>query len=177
MRVVHAKYKHGRVIFARGRHQHFFRACKQVFFGTGFVQKQAGGFNHHIRADRAPVQVGRIPLLGEANGFSIHHQRAILDRHVTLEASVHAVVLQHVGQVIGFEQVVDAHDFDVRKILHRSAKHHAPDAPEAVDTYFDSHENDTPKNYFCNAACTVSATFSGVKPKCWNSTGAGADSP
>ena len=53
---------------------------------------------------------------------------------------MHAVVLEHVGQVVGLEQVVDAHHFDVRKILNSGAKHHAADAAETVDTYFDRHD-------------------------------------
>ena len=35
----------------------------------------------------------------------------------------------------------------------------------------------THRAYLRSTARTVSATFSGVKPKCLNSTGAGADSP
>jgi hypothetical protein len=33
------------------------------------------------------------------------------------------------------------------------------------------------EGHFASTVRTVSATFSGVKPKCLNSTGAGADSP
>jgi hypothetical protein len=38
-----------------------------------------------------------------------------------LEAAVHAVVLQHVGQIVGLQQVVDGHDLDVREVLDRAA--------------------------------------------------------
>jgi len=52
---------------------------------------------------------------------------------------VHAVVLQHVGEVFRLEQVVDADDFDVLEILDRRAEHHAADAPESIDANLDSH--------------------------------------
>ena len=59
---------------------------------------------------------------------------------LALEAAVHAVVLQHVGQVVGLQQVVDADDLDVvSEVLHRSAEHHAADAAEAVDADADGH--------------------------------------
>ena len=110
-----------------------------MFLRRDFVQKQTRGFNHHIGTDVGPLQVGWVALLGEANLFAVNDERAVLHRHLAFEASVHAVVLQHVRQVIGFEQVVDTHDFDVGEVLHRSTKHHAADTAESVDTYFDRH--------------------------------------
>jgi len=53
---------------------------------------------------------------------------------------MHTVVLEHVSQIVGFEQVVDADDFNVVEVLHRCTKHHAADTPESVDTYFDGHD-------------------------------------
>src|SRR3546814_1885010 len=62
------------------------------------------------------------------------------DLHLALEAAVHGVVLQHVGQVVRFQQVVDGDDLDVAaEILHRRAQHVAPDAAETVDTNLDRH--------------------------------------
>src|SRR3546814_3486262 len=59
---------------------------------------------------------------------------------LALEAAVHGVVLQHVGQVVRFQQVVDGDDLDVAaEILHRRAQHVAPDAAETVDTNLDRH--------------------------------------
>jgi hypothetical protein len=52
---------------------------------------------------------------------------------------VHRVVLQHVGEVVGLEQVVDRDDLDLGEILDRRAQHHAPDATEAVDADLDGH--------------------------------------
>jgi hypothetical protein len=54
---------------------------------------------------------------------------------------VHRVVLQHVGEVVGLEQVVDADDLDVAEILNGSTENHTSDTTKTVDTYFDSHDS------------------------------------
>ena len=102
-RVVDAIHKHGRVVFAGCRQNDFFGTGCQVFFAGGLVQKQAGGFNHHIGADRVPLQVGRVALLRQAYGFAVDDQRAVFDRYLTGKAAMHAVVAQHIGQVIRLE--------------------------------------------------------------------------
>jgi hypothetical protein len=53
---------------------------------------------------------------------------------------VHRVVFQHVGEVLGLEQVVDAYDLDVGKVARCRAEDHASDASESVDADLDSHE-------------------------------------
>jgi hypothetical protein len=52
---------------------------------------------------------------------------------------VHAVVLEHVGQVVGLEQVVDRDHLDVLEVRDGGTEHHAPDAAEAVDADLDGH--------------------------------------
>ena len=84
-------------------------------------------------------RIVRVALLGQADRATVDHQRAALHLHLAVKAAVHAVVLEHVGQVIGFQQVVDADDFDVVEVLNGSAEHHAPDTAEAVDSNLDCH--------------------------------------
>src|SRR3990167_2555493 len=187
--MVHAEHEHGRVVLGGSGHQHLLGTGGQVLIGAGLVQEQAGGLNHDVGTDFVPPQVRGVTLLRQADLLAVHDQGVALDRDFALEAAVHAVVLEHKGQVVGLEQVVDAHDFDVREVLHRSAEHHAADAAEAVDANLDRHSSISPRliaEISCvsralylrlSTACTVAATFSSVKPKCWNSTGAGADSP
>src|SRR5690606_13360378 len=67
------------------------------------------------------------------------------DHHLALERPVDRVVAQHVGQVVGLEQVVDRDDLDVlAEVLHRRAQHVAPDAAETVDADPDCHDCPTP---------------------------------
>ncbi|MNT64342.1 hypothetical protein D3C72_2022340 [compost metagenome] len=77
--------------------------------------------------------------MGEADGLAVDNDVATFDLDRAFEAAVHAVVLEHVGQVVGFEQVVDGDDFDVGEVLDRAAQHVAPDAAEAVDADLDGH--------------------------------------
>ena len=57
-----------------------------------------------------------------------------------VEDAVNGVVLQHVSEVLGIEEVVDSDDFNVlSEIFHSSAENHAADSSESVDSYFDSH--------------------------------------
>ena len=84
-----------------------------MFLCGGFVKKKAGGFKHYMGAHIGPLEVGGVALLGEADFFAVDDQRAFVNRHLAFKAPVHAVVLQHVGQVVGLEQVVDRHDLNV----------------------------------------------------------------
>jgi hypothetical protein len=68
----------------------------------------------------------------------VDNQRIALDGDVALELAVYRIVLEHVGEVLGVEQVVDADDFDIAEILGR-AKHHASDPAETVNTDSYSH--------------------------------------
>ena len=57
-----------------------------------------------------------------------------------VEDAVHGVVLEHVREVVGVEEVIDADDLDVlREVIDRRAENHAADAAEAVNTNLDCH--------------------------------------
>ncbi len=49
-------------------------------------------------------------------------------------------MLQHVGEVLGIDQVVDADDLDIVETL-RGAKNHAPDTTKTVNADANSHMN------------------------------------
>ena len=137
--VVHAKDKHGGVVLAGRGQDDLFGTCVNVLLGGFFGQEQAGGFDHHVNTHVGPFQVGRVTLLRQADLFAIDHQSTVVYGDVALEAAVHRVKLQHVGQIVGFQQVVDGDNFDVLEVLYGGAKHHAADAAKAVDTNFDGH--------------------------------------
>ena len=59
------------------------------------------------------------------------------DGDFVIEDAVDGVILQHVGQIIRIEQVVDADDLDViAEIFNRRAEDHTADTAEPVDTDF-----------------------------------------
>jgi hypothetical protein len=116
------------------------RAGVDVLLAGFLGQEEAGGLDHHVGADVAPLQLAGSFSAVRRMRLAVDDQRAAVDRDLALEAAVHAVVLEHVGQVVGLEQVVDADDLDVGEVLHRGAEHHAPDAAEAVDANLDGHD-------------------------------------
>ena len=112
-------------------------------------EEEAGGLNDDIGADFVPLQLGRILLGREADLLAVDDHGRTLDLDVVLERAVDGVELQHVGEVVGVEEVVDADDLDVvREVLNRRAENHAADTAEAVDTNLDSHFFITPLNPF-----------------------------
>ena len=104
-------------------------------------QEETGTFDDDVGADFIPLQVGRVLLGRQANLLAIDDQGVAIDGDVALEIAMHGVVLQHVGQIVGLQQVVDADHFDPGEILGDGAKRHATDAAETVDANFDSHVN------------------------------------
>ena len=59
-----------------------------------------------------------------------------------LAGAVHRVVLQHIGEILGGAQVVDAHNLDFG-VIQAGAEHHAADAAKTIDANFDAHVNDS----------------------------------
>jgi hypothetical protein len=111
-----------------------------MFLRSRLVEKQTGGFDDDVGTDFIPFQFSRVLDRSQADFFAVHHQCGARDRYLALEFAVHRVVAQHVGEVVRLQQVVDADDFDIGKILHRCAKYHATDTPEPVDADLDCHD-------------------------------------
>ncbi len=99
--MVDAVDEHRRVVLARGRQNDLLRTRVQVFLRRHLVQKQTGRLDHHVGADLAPIQLGRVALLRQTDLLAVDHQLPAFDRQFALEAAVYAVVLEHIGQVVG----------------------------------------------------------------------------
>ena len=140
--MVDAVDEHRRVVFGRCRLHHFFGARIDVRLAGVAGQEEACGFDHHVHTCVAPFQVGGVAFGGQAYLFAVDHEVFAVHSHGALEAAVHRVILQHVSQVVGLEQVVDRNDFDVFEFgfLRDGAKHHAADAAKSVDTDANGHE-------------------------------------
>ncbi len=63
-----------------------------------------------------------------------------LDLDLMVETAVDRVILEHVGEIVRIEKIVDADDLDIlREVLDRRTEHHATDAAETIDANFDCH--------------------------------------
>jgi hypothetical protein len=139
--VVDAIDEHRRVVLGRRRLHDLLGAGGDVLLAAFLGQEQAGGVDHQVGADFVPLQFGGILDGRQADLLAIDHQVVAFDGNVALEVAMHRVVLQHVGEIVRLQQVVDADDLDVRELgfLGDGTKHHATDATETIDANFDSH--------------------------------------
>ena len=137
--VVDAEDEHRRVVLGRCRHDDLLGAGADVLLRGLFREEQTRRLDDDVGADFVPFQLGRILDRGETNLLAVDDQRVAIDGNRALELTVDRVVLQHVREIVRLEQIVDAHDLDIREVLRRCSKHHAPDATETIDADFDGH--------------------------------------
>jgi hypothetical protein len=55
-------------------------------FGSGFVEEEAGGFDHDVGADFIPLQGGGVFDGGEADFVAVDDEVIALDRDLAVEA-------------------------------------------------------------------------------------------
>ena len=102
-------------------------------------QVLAGALADILSANAGPGNV--LDLHGGEHGIllAVDHQHAVLSGDLTGELAVHAVVLEHVGHVLGVhEGVVQADNLNIVTV-ESGAEHEAADAAKAVDTNLGFH--------------------------------------
>ena len=139
---VNAADEHRRVILGRGGHDDLLRAGVDVRLRLFLRQEQARGFDDVLRADLTPGQVRGVALGEDGDLAAVDHDAVVVALHIGGESAVHSIVFQHVGQIIGGAEVIDAHDLDLR-MVQACAKDHTANAAKAVNTDLNTH-----KTYF-----------------------------
>ena len=105
--------------------------------GLLVCQEETCGLHYDLGAHLVPLQVGGIHLGGQTDLLTVYYKVAVLYGHLVVEAAVNGVILQHVGQILGIQQVVDTYDLNViGKFVDCSAEYHAADTAETIDTNF-----------------------------------------
>ena len=138
--VVHAIDEHRGSVLGRSAHDDLLRTSRDVSASLLIREEETRGLNNDLSADVAPSESGRILLGREADLLAVNDEVVAVNSDIVLEDAVDGVVLKHVREVIGIEEVVDADHFDVvREVLDRSTEHHATDTAEPIDTNLDSH--------------------------------------
>jgi len=126
----------------------FFCPCGQVHLAGGLGQVVTGAFEHDVHAHLAPAQVVRVTLVREFDFFAIDDQRVLGEIHRAVKAAMHAVVLQHVGQIIGGLGVVDTDNLNVvEPVFECGTQSQAANAPESVDAQLDGHGESLRESY------------------------------
>ena len=138
--LVHAHDEHGSVVLGGGGHDHVLCTGGDMAGGLLLGQEQARGLDDILSAHFGPGQVGGVTLGEHGDGLAVDHDVIALGGDLTLELAVHGVELQHIGQIIGGTQIVDAHDLNVG-MVQAAAHDHTTDTTETVDTDFDTHKN------------------------------------
>jgi hypothetical protein len=117
--------------FARRRDQDLPGAALQVQRRAVPGAELAGGLDHDVGAEPAPVDRGRVPLGQHRDRGATDDQRVRRVLHGTAEPSVGRVERQQVRQRARVGDVVDRHHLQVRP-LQRQAREGAPDPAEAM---------------------------------------------
>ena len=139
---VDAADEHRRVILGRGGHDDLLRAGVDVRLRLFLRQEQARGFDDVLRTDLTPGQVRGVALGEDGDLAAVDHDAVVVALHIGGESAVHSIVFQHVGQIIGGAEVIDAHDLDLG-MVQACAKDHTANAAKAVNTDLNTH-----KTYF-----------------------------
>jgi hypothetical protein len=129
------------VVAARRGDQHALGAAGEMRAGLGLAGEDAGALEHHVDAQLAPGQLGRIALGEHADAVAIDHHRVAIDRDGAVELAVRGVVARQVRIGVRVAQVVDRHDLDLARALRfiQRAQRVAADAPVTIDANLDRH--------------------------------------
>ena len=120
----------------------FFAPASRWPLAFSWGQEQAGGLHNVLSANLAPGQISGVALGEYRDLFAVDNDGILGCFHSALKRTMHGVELEHVGQVIGRAQIVDADDLNVR-MIHSGTENHAADAAKTVNTNFDGHNTNT----------------------------------
>jgi len=109
-----------------------------VLPGAVPVRVPAGALDDDLDPQLPPRKIGGVLAREDLDLLAVHHDGVLLHLDGRLEAAVHGVVLQEVGQGLRVGDVVHGHDLE-RWILVRGAEEITADPPEPVDADFDGH--------------------------------------
>ena len=135
---VHAADEHGGVVLGGGGHDDLLGTGVQVALGLLLGQEQAGGLHHILSTQLAPGQVGGVALGGDRDLLAVDDDGVLGVADLRLALAMHGIILQHVSQVVGGAQIVDAHDLDLG-VVQAGPKDHAANAAKAIDANFNAH--------------------------------------
>ena len=142
--VVDAHDEHRGVVLGGSAHDDVLGAGVDVALAQVLAQVLAGALADILSADRSPGDV--LDVHGGEHGvlLAVDHQSTVLSGDLAGELAVNAVVLQHIGHILGVhEGVVQTDDFHI-VVGQGSAENEAADTAETIDTDLGFHSQKTP---------------------------------
>ena len=101
-------------------------------------EEETGGLYNDVGVEGAPGDVGGILLAEDLNLVAVYDEVVAFHFDIVVEVAVYGVVLEHVSEIVGIEEVIDTYHNDVlRKVLHSSAENHTTDTAKTVNTKSD----------------------------------------
>ena len=135
---VHAAHEHGSGVLGGGGHDDLLGAGVDVGLGLLLGQEQAGGLHNVLSLQLAPGDVLGVALSEDGNLLAVDNDGVLGVAHLSLALAMHGIILQHISQVVGGAQIVDAHNLDLG-VIQAGAEHHAADTAKTIDANFDAH--------------------------------------
>ena len=103
--------------------------------GVLLVGEPASGLDHDLRAERSPVQLGRILDGKNLDALSADDDRIAIRFHFFVQPAEDRIVFQKMRQRLRISKIVGGDKFDIG-MIQAGTDHIASDAAEAVDAYF-----------------------------------------
>ena len=136
--VVHTIYEHRGSVLGRSGHDNLLGTSLDVSLSELGGEEEAGGLYNNVGVEGTPGDVGGILLAEDLNLVAVYDEVVAFHFDIVVELAMYGVVLKHVSEIIGIEQVVDTYDHDVlREVLHSSAENHTTDTAKTVNTKSD----------------------------------------
>ena len=127
-------------LLAGSRQNHVLGTSLEVLLSTIHGQVETGRFNDILGTNLTPGDVLGFLLGIDVDVLTVNDEFLLLQVivHSAIKASVHGVILEHIGHVVNVEQVIDTYHLDVVYILRLKsrAEHETSDTSESINTDF-----------------------------------------
>jgi hypothetical protein len=136
--VVHTIYEHRGSVLGRSGHDDLLGTSLDVSLSELGGEEEAGGLYNNVGVEGTPGDVGGILLAEDLNLVAVYDEVVAFHFDIVVESAVYGIVLKHISEIIGIEEVIDTYYHDVlAKVLHSSAENHTTDTAKTVNTKSD----------------------------------------
>jgi hypothetical protein len=135
--VIDAVDEHRGGILGRSGHDDLLGTSLEVCGSKLLGEEETGGLDDYVGVKLAPSDVGRILLSEDLDLLAVDDKIVALSVDLATELTVDGVILEHVSEIIGIEEVVDTYNLDLTcEILISCTENHTADTAKSVNTKF-----------------------------------------